>query len=584
MSNTATLSPAQSYPAVPYGQVSFKGIRQEDALYMDKTRFLHSLESHRYAFFLRPRRFGKTCWLSLLESYYGRHEAADFDAVFGGTAIGSEPTPNRSRHVVLRFDYRAIHSDLETLERDFEGYCGAVFAGTLKRHPDLFPSAVAERMCAEGTINNKLVALFQHCQHHGIPLYVLIDEYDNFANTTLAERGADAYRSFTHDGGFYHSFFAKLKYGTEIGSVDRIFVTGVSPMTMGDLSSGFNIATNISQLSEFNELLGFTEAEVHGLLEKYQDLGVFDQNIKDALHLMREWYGRYRFADNAETEVYNPHMVLYYLKHSLPNKPGPGRLIDSEVRMDFNWVLYLLRTEWRRSGKAERLEEIVGREPIDCNVAESFSQAALAWGENFHSLLHHFGLLSRQGAHAGCTRLNIPNLTVWNLLHRHPDDANDGRSCLREYLFRQLILRMALGRWRPFINALKDRACEQPDNWHGEETVRNFIAAYLGMARCFVVCSEADLGEGNADLVVVPLTACYPTLRHGFLIELRHLGRTAQGQSGIPALAEQAENRLRDYLTDRHWQEQHHGITFIGLALVFRGRELVHVTEVTAES
>ena len=147
---------------MPYGRAHFKGIRQESALYIDKTRFIRQLEKHRYVFFVRPRRFGKSCWISLLESYYGRHEA---DAFFNNA--------------------------LETLERNFESYCRIMFEGALAWHPDLFPQEVARRLCAEPTINDKLVALFDHCRRHGIPLYILIDEYDNVANTILAERDAE---------------------------------------------------------------------------------------------------------------------------------------------------------------------------------------------------------------------------------------------------------------------------------------------------------------------------------------------------------------------------------------------------------
>ena len=284
------------YPEIPYGRAYFKGIRLEGSLYVDKTRFLRPLERHRHVFFIRPRRFGKTCWLSLLESYYDRNEADDFEAVFDGTEIGRRPTPNRSRYLILRFNFSAFNDALETLETNFENYCRKVFADAIERNPDLFSEREIERMCAEPTIIDKLLALFLHCRGRNIPLYILIDEYDNFANTILAQRGAPAYHSFTHGGGFYRNFFATLKAGTENGSVERLFVTGVSPITMDDVTSGFNIGTNISLLPEFNELLGFTTAETRTLLERYRGLGVFDHDVEATLALMREWYDGYRFA------------------------------------------------------------------------------------------------------------------------------------------------------------------------------------------------------------------------------------------------------------------------------------------------
>ena len=184
-------------------------------------------------------------------------------------------------------------------------------------------------------IRGKLNDLFVHVRDLDIPLYVLIDEYDNFANTILTRHGEQAYQSFTHDEGFYRSFFATLKAGTEAGGIERLFVTGVSPITMDDVTSGFNIGANISLEPGFNEMLGFTEAEVRGLLETYRDHRAFDRDIDATLELMREWYDGYRFARQAGTSVYNTAMVLYFLSEPIPNKPLPDELIDHNVRIDY---------------------------------------------------------------------------------------------------------------------------------------------------------------------------------------------------------------------------------------------------------
>ena len=271
------------FPAIPYGLAYFKGIRREGCLYVDKTRFLRRLEQERFVFFVRPRRFGKTCWLSMLESYYDRNQADDFDDLFGGLDIGRRPTLDRGRYVVLRFNFSTFGSDPANLEREFDEYCRRHVRDAMQDHPDLFPDAVVERVRAPSTLNGQLDELFVHARREGIPLYVLIDEYDNFANTILAGEGPEAYHAFTRGGDFYRSFFAALKAGTENGSVRRLFVTGVSPITMDDVTSGFNIGVNLSLRPEFNEMLGFTGDEVRSLLERYRDLGVFDQDLDAAL-------------------------------------------------------------------------------------------------------------------------------------------------------------------------------------------------------------------------------------------------------------------------------------------------------------
>ena len=275
-----------AFPQIPYGWADFEAMRLERCLYVDKTRFLHELEKVRYAFLIRPRRFGTSCWVSLLENYYDRNREDRFDRLFADTDIGRQPTANRHRYVILRFDFSAFDDTLETLRERFETYCLIRLRGALERNRDLFPEPVIDRILAHPSIDGKLNQLFEYVGEHGILLYVLIDEYDNFANTILAYRGAEAYHSFTNGGGFYRSFFATLKAGAgHGGGVERMFITGVSPITMDDVTSGFNIGRNISLMPEFNELLGFTEAEVRGVLQTYRDHGVFDQDVDDAMAL-----------------------------------------------------------------------------------------------------------------------------------------------------------------------------------------------------------------------------------------------------------------------------------------------------------
>ena len=408
------------FPAIPYGRAYFKGIRLEGCVYVDKTRFLHALEQERFVFFIRPRRFGKTCWLSMLESYYDRNQAEDFDRVFGGLDIARQPTSNRGRYVVVRFNFSTFGSDPARLEREFDEYCRRHVRDAVEDHPDLFNDAAFDRIQAPPTINGQLDELFLHARREGIPLYVLIDEYDNFANTILAGEGAEAYHAFTHGGGFYRSFFATLKAGTENGSVERLFVTGVSPVTMDDVTSGFNIGTNLSLRAEFNEMLGLTEGEVRRMLETYRDLGVFDQDIETALGTMREWYNGYRFSEEADGIVYNTDMVLHYVKHSVPNKAGPRQLIDTNVRIDYGKLRHLLLTERQLNGNFDLLRRVIAEGRADSDIVESFPQARLTDPENFISLLHYFGLLSIRDVVAGVPRLGIPNQTVRRLMYKLP--------------------------------------------------------------------------------------------------------------------------------------------------------------------
>ena len=606
-------APVRTFPPIPYGMADFRAMRLGGYLYVDKTRFLHDLEDERYALLLRPRRFGKTCLLSLLEHYYSRTRQDEFEALFAGTAIGREPTAERGRHVVLRFNFSAFDDTLPTLRERFEGYCQTRLRGALEANADLFPPPVAERVLSAPGVDGKLNELFLHAERERIPLCALIDEYDNFANTVLAHDGLDAYHAFTHGGGFLRNFFATLKAGTESANLERLFITGVSPVTMDDVTSGFNIGANLSFDRKYNELLGFTETEVRRLVDLYSEHGVFEQEADTALATMREWYNGYRFATGAEDVVYNTDMVLYYLKHSIAHAAGPERLIDDNVRIDYQKLRHLLVVNREASSSAtdtsnapsedtelgnarplalngnfDLLRHVIAHGEVDSDLNPSFPVQQLAQRENFLTLLHCLGLLSIRGTVAGHTRLGIPNQTVRRLLYAHLRDAyQDAEVFSLDLLaFEQLTWAMARdGRWRPAVEFLADALQRQTsvrDYVDGERMLQGFLAAYLGAAGCFVFYTEAELSKGFADMVLTPLTAKHPALRHGYVMEIKYLRRESGGDAGAQSAMDRAKHQLVRYLADERLAREHPDTTFTGLALVFRGWELAACEAVEA--
>ena len=580
------------HPRIPYGQSDFRRIRLNRWLYVDKTRFLRRLEREDYVFLIRPRRFGKSLWVSVLENYYDRWWGHEFDATFAGTDIGRNPTAERHRYVVLRFDFSMVNDKLETLEREFETYCMIELRGALRRHPDLFPEAAVRDILEPTSIANKLGELFRYVADHGIPLYVLIDEYDNFANTVLARHGAQAYEDFTHGGGFYRNFFATLKGGTARsgGGIDRLFITGVSPVTMDDVTSGFNIGTNISLEPDFNEMVGFTEAEVRRLVETYREHGVLDQDVDEAMALMGEWYNGYRFAaEDADTDVYNTDMVLYYLKHSMPNRGVPRYLIDTNVRIDYGKLRHLLVVGRQLNGNFDLLREVIGEGRKDLpHIQASFPLQQLTDRQNFLSLLHYFGLLSIRGVVDGMPRLAIPNQTVKQLMYGYLRDGYRDVAVFRVdlYRFEQLMMRMAnQGEWRPPFEFLAEAIAAQTgirDYIAGEKVVQGFLAAYLSVTDFYVFRSEAELGKGHADISLEPLLARFPHLRHGYLIELKYLKRSESAdRDAVAAAVRDATTQLARYLADERLARQFPGVRFTGLALVFHGWELAYCDAVS---
>ena len=443
------------YPPVPYRWADFRAMRLEGRLYADKTRFLRPLEEKRFVFLIRPRGSGKSCWLSLLENYYDRNWAGEFEQVFGGLDIGRDPTENRHSFVTLRFDFSAVHDAPETSEREFEDYCGEVIRRSMERHPALFPQQEVQRVSSAPSTPLKLLALFNYASRRDIRLFVLVDEYDSFATAMLARHGVHGHPRLAIGNGFYHSFFAALKSGAgRSGGLERVFITGATPLALEDAVSGFNIAAHISFAPEFNALLGFTEAEVRDLVQAYRRAGALSLDEDVALDAMREWYGGYRFAAGAEETVYNTNMVLHFLNAAMPNKPMPDALIDEDVRGDYGQLRRLLTESqngatravqigtpsphenagatWRPRGNFELLRRLVDEGQMDAEIQANFTLERLERGENFLSLLYYVGLLSVRKGGAGGTCLHIPNQVARRLLYDllrdvHNDDARAHR-------------------------------------------------------------------------------------------------------------------------------------------------------------
>ena len=400
---------------------------------------------------------------------------------------------------------------------------------------------------------------------------------------------------------------------------------------MDDVTSGFNIGTNISFDPAYNQMVGFAEGEVRDLLGTYRQLGVFDQDADDALAVMREWYNGYRFSENANEDVYNTDMVLYYLTHSIPNKQGPDHLVDVNVRVDYTKLRHLVvvnrtvalagraataeapagveapsrissRTELldakalTLNGNFDVLREVLAEGRMDSAMHPSFPVDQLGERENFVTLLHCFGLLSIEGVVDGRPRLVIPNQTVRQLMYGYLRDAyrDVGVFSVNLMAIEDLTWAMARdGAWRPAVEYLASAIRRQTsvrDYVQGERLLQGFLAAYLGAANCFVFHTEREpsagereghaprkkkVDKGYADMVLTPLTVRYPSLRHGFVVELKYLKRDSKGDGPAESALAAAKEQLGGYLADERLARQHPDIAFTGLALVFRGWELV---------
>jgi len=527
----------KTHKKIPYGISSYKTIKQENYYYVDKSRYLPQLEdTGKFLFLIRPRRFGKSSLMTMLECYYDIARKEEFNFLFQGTHIADHPTPEKNAHL---FEIMGYH------QKAYE----------------------------------KLEFLLNYIGFKGLKVYVLIDEYDNFTNTILTTAGQKKYHELTHGAGFLRHFFNVLK-----GAVDqadsgicRMFITGVSPVTMDDVTSGFNIGRNISLNPAFNELLGFTEQDVINILKYYSDNSGSFQEQEKLLSLMKEWYDHYRFSEDTHETLFNTDMVLYFVKSLSEAGKYPRNMIDQNVKINYGKLRHLIVLDQRLNSNFSYLSEIIKTEGTSAvQVVESFPVERLMKPSNFISLLFYFGLLS----YSNTGNLQIPNRTVKLLMYSYLREGYEDVNVFSVYLWRfaNQISDMAYnGEWKPVFQFLADEVKKQTsirDYLTGEKVIQTFLLAYLNVTDYYITRTEEEMGKGFADMYLEPFLSKYPDVSHSYLIELKYLARTDFSEDKLHVLVADAENQLRKYAADERIIKRTEETSLKCLALVFCGWEM----------
>jgi hypothetical protein len=570
---------------IPYGIADYRRMQQDNMYYVDKTRFIPLIEAAPYyLIFIRPRRFGKSLWLSLLQHYYDINQRDHFEALFGETYIGAHPTSERHSYLTMMFNFATINPDVQDVEQSFEANGTTVIRDFLERYAVHFTAVERQDILAFNTTADRLRELFAQIAQKDLKLYIFIDEYDNFANTILTTAGESAYRDLTHGAGFFRYFFNLLKGATSgvMGGLTRLFITGVSPITMEDVTSGFNIGDNVSLEPQFNELLGFTSEEVRQTLTYYRENGQLAVDIDTALEIMEPWYNGYRFAAQATTSMYNADIVWHFIKQTGRRGGVPENLIDTNIRTDYRKLRHLLTVDRQLNGNFSLLREIIAEGEVGSEVTPSFPVEQLLRHEHFASLLYYLGLLTFGGVHQGLPVLRIPNLTVRELLYGYLRDGFDDTDIFRLNLwqFGKLLSAMAYqGEWQPVFDCLSQAVAEQTsvrDYLAGEKVIQGFVLAYLNVTNYYLTWSERELGGGFVDLYLEPFLARYPDMGYGYLIELKYIPRGHFSDARLAEHVAAAESQLRRYRADARVQDLAQQVTFKGLVLVYHGWELVY--------
>ena len=578
---------------IPYGSADFGRMRQDNSFYVDKTRFLPLLEAQPYfVFLIRPRRFGKTLWLSLLQHYYDVNKQEQFDLLFGGTYIGDHPTAERNSYLILFFNFALVNPSVERVEASFEDNAKVEIASFLRRYQRFFTESECQEVLNGSNTEARLRRVFDYATEKGLKIYLLIDEYDNFANTILTTAGQAAYHNLTHGEGFFRYFFNLLKGATagQISGLTRLYITGVSPMTMDDVTSGFNIGDNLSMDEQFNELVGFTETEVCGILEHYYQAGTLKLTVDECLATMRLWYNGYSFAQEIGADadgirMYNPTLVWHFVKQGIRERKIPRELIDSNMTIDYGKLRHLLVVDRHLNGNFSQLRSIIDSDEVVSKIVSSFPLEKLAQPENFVSQLYFFGLLTFAGEMNGRPLLRIPNRTIKDLLYSYLREGYSDVDVFRLDLRKldDLLNAMAYrGEWQAFFDyvtaAVKEQASIR-DYLGGEKVVQGFLLAYLNVSHFFLTWSEKEMGGGFVDFYLEPFLARYRDMKFGYLVELKYIARNAFSKTELESKIGEAETQLARYASDPRIQRVAAQVTLKKLVLVYSGWELVYRQE-----
>jgi hypothetical protein len=378
---------------IPYGISNYETLVGEGYIYIDRTNFIELIEErYRYIFFLRPRKFGKSLFLSMLDYYYNIKYKDDFERLFGQFYIGRKPTKMANQYLILRLDFSQIETS--SFEKTYDGFTTNVRFGAENfygRYPQFFNEADIERVRKYDNPSAIIQDVINQVElKTSYKIYLLIDEYDHFANEILSFR-YNEFMEMVGQNGFVRKFYETIKVGTQKAVIDRLFVTGVSPITLDSLTSGFNIATNISLRPELNELMGFVETEVVDILK---GVGVANVDLDHVLGEMREWYNGYKFSVDAENRVYNSNMVLYFAREFLYNKKYPTELLDPNIASDYNKIRKSFKIKGREKENLVHLDKLVKTGTLKSELVQSFDLEKRFDTADFISLLFYQGIIT----------------------------------------------------------------------------------------------------------------------------------------------------------------------------------------------
>ena len=518
----------QQVKLLPYGVADFATVIEQNLYYVDKTMFIPELEKQpRNLFFIRPRRFGKSIFLSMLYSYYDCTQSHKFQSLFGNLWIGQHPTPLQGKYQVLFLDFSQITGNIDKLETKFNSYLSINLDAFVRQYSEYY-QAEMEEILAQEDFEEKMELIFKAAKAHQYHLYLIIDEYDNFTNVILNERGEKVYHAITHADGFYRDVFKKFK-----GNFERIFMMGVSPVTLDGVTSGFNIGWNISIKPEFDEMLGFSTTDVVEMFTYYKEHGSIpaDSDIDAIVNDMKPWYDNYCFAKQAlkkKTRMFNCDMVLYYLRNYMDAGCPPEEMIDPNTRTDYGKMKKLLQFDKLDGERKGIIRKIAEEEQIVTQLYESFSAYQIPKAEIFPSLLFYYGMLTIKGTRGSKLILGIPNNNVRKQYYGYLEEEYQAKAYVDVNQLTDYYYDMAYdGKWEEGLRFMADayaKVSSVRDGIEAERNLQGFFMAYLNLNDYYITAPELELNHGYCDFFLLPDLTHYAS-QHSYILELKVLSK-----------------------------------------------------------
>ena len=573
---------------IPYGMMNFEDVRKEGCYYVDKTPYIEEVEaSNKFFFYIRPRRFGKSLTISMLRNYYDVNKEAQFEQLFGELYIGKHPTPERNKYLVLWLDFSAVAAGIDDYKDGLDSNCNISYNSFCDTYQSVLPKNIKEEMNKLDGCVSQLLYLCDECNKAGQQIYLFIDEYDHFTNKILGEPQHMAnYRKQTHGEGYLRLFFDAVKSATAT-SLKRVFVTGVSPVTMDDLTSGFNIGTNYSLSAEFNEMTGFTEEEVRAMLTYYSTVCPFRHSVDELIKTMKPFYDNYCFAlkSYGRVTMYNSVMVLYFIDQYINNDCEiPADMIEENIRIDYNKLRMLIRHDKEFANDARVIQRLVTQGFITGTLKKGFPAESINDPDNFISLLFYFGMITIAGTYRGKTKFVIPNEVVREQIYAYLlSTYKENELTYDNYEKSELESGLAYdGDYQSYFHYIADtirQYSSQRDKQKGESYVHGFTLTMTCQNMFYRPISELDNQGGYADIFLRPLVENYPDMEHSYIVELKYCKADATDEQ-VAKLKEDAIAQVNRYADTEVVQTDVKNTRLHKLVVIFRSVDMVVCEEI----